>query len=256
MLQCRNIEQTRVTVYFCGCPSPTSQNPSTPSEATIQKSTMKMYTFSSSISFLVSVVLVATVVAGTTISHVAEVEISTRGDVNNDRRDSNVASTGSPSSSSKGQSESSSEEDDDTNSGAPTSALLMTSDPQVMRARAIFQWIHHHESNDDNHNDNDNQSKGGFINEKQTIRRANQDDITSHIGVFASQNIQQGELLAQIPWHLVIQSDDPKEKGQLPCGTGKTKRKENVSEISYIFTAHYSLRRFLFYYSRFSSPIH
>jgi hypothetical protein len=170
-------------------------------------------------SSIVIVVIVA-VVAGIAPSHAVEVEISPSGDVKNDTFwDSNYGAS-SPSSSSKGNSDNLS----DVDAYVTTSAFSMSSDPQVMRARAIFDWIHHHKGNDDeNNNKNNSKSIGGFINEKQIIRRANQDDITSHIGVFASQNIPKGELLAQIPWSLVIQSDNPKDRGQLPCGTGERK---------------------------------
>jgi hypothetical protein len=168
------------------------------------KSTMRICIFSSSI-----ILVVLAFIADISPSHGVEVEISPSGGVTNDSRDrSNGA--GSPSSSSKGKIDNFSVDEDNS---ATTSALLMPSDPQVLRARAIFEWIHHQESNDE--------GSGGFINEKQTIRRANKDDITSHIGVFASQSIQKGELLAQIPWSLVIQSDNPEERGQLPCGTGE-----------------------------------
>jgi hypothetical protein len=139
---------------------------------------------------LLSVVLLITVALSslTIACHAAEVEVSPLGDV--------VSSNKSPSASSKGIS-------DDKNGSA---SAFVAPDPQVLRGRAIFDWI--------------NGAEDGFMSDKQTVRRADQDDITSHIGVFATENIQKGELLAQIPWDHIIKSDNPSDKGQLPCGTG------------------------------------
>jgi hypothetical protein len=169
-------------------------------------------------SFTLSFVGVLLVLAGITPLNAVEVEISPSGHVKNDRKDG-TSSNRSPSS--KGENDSFSDDyddDNDDNASSDTSHALpkSSSDPHVMKARAIFEWIHGHENKN-----SDDESNGGFINRKQTIRRANQNDITSHIGVFASQNIQKGELLAQIPWNIIIQSDNPQDKGQLPCGTGK-----------------------------------
>lgn len=78
-----------------------------------------------------------------------------------------------------------------------------TIDPHVMRARAIFEWVNAH--------------KNGYMNlEAQIIQK-----IDGNMGVFASQDIPKNTVLARIPFELFIKSDNPKDSGQLPCGTGK-----------------------------------
>ena len=50
------------------------------------------------------------------------------------------------------------------------------------------------------------QSKGGFFNSKQEIRHEDPTDPTSLLGVFAKERIDKDEILARIPWDIIIDS--------------------------------------------------
>jgi hypothetical protein len=71
-----------------------------------------------------------------------------------------------------------------------------------------------------------NSLKGGYFNPKQEIRRGNPDDPTSYVGIFAKELIEEGDVLAQIPWEFIIsakefdgEDDDDELTTMLMCGT-------------------------------------
>jgi hypothetical protein len=59
---------------------------------------------------------------------------------------------------------------------------------------------------------------GGYFNPKQTLQEL-ENSTQSSVGIFANEDIEEGELLLQVPWELIIQSNDPTEEGQMCCGT-------------------------------------
>ena len=83
-----------------------------------------------------------------------------------------------------------------------------------------------------------NSMKGGYFNAKQEIRRENPDDPTSILGIFAKEQIFEGELLTRVPWNAIIggeeaddDGDDDDEDGvqedpTVPCGTARNLAKE------------------------------
>jgi hypothetical protein len=84
-----------------------------------------------------------------------------------------------------------------------TGGASTTKDPHVQRAWAVFEWVNNH--------------KDGFIDlESQIIQK----DKQGHMGIFAGKDIPKNTVLARIPFDLFIKSDNPKDSGQLPCGTG------------------------------------
>lgn len=80
--------------------------------------------------------------------------------------------------------------------------------------------------------------KGGYFNPKQEIRRENPDDPTSILGVFAKEQIFEGELLNRVPWHAIIDGEDEdededddnededEEDPTVPCRTARKLAKE------------------------------
>jgi hypothetical protein len=71
-----------------------------------------------------------------------------------------------------------------------------------------------------------NSLEGGYFNPKQEIRRWNRDDPSSYVGIFAKQLIEEGDVLAQIPWEYMIsaeefdtEDDDDELTTMLMCGT-------------------------------------
>jgi hypothetical protein len=71
----------------------------------------------------------------------------------------------------------------------------------------IFEWV---------------RQKGGIYHEGQEFRRhdLHRDDgsTLTIAGVFATQDIPAGTVLAKIPWNAILSSDDLEESGQLCCG--------------------------------------
>ncbi|KAG7355308.1 spermine/spermidine synthase domain containing protein [Nitzschia inconspicua] len=134
---------------------------------------------------VVVVVVVVTLLAILPTDYAADVEISSSGTVithnNNNKNDNNPSPSGA---------------------STPDS---ITTDPQLLRARAILEWIQSDEE--------------AFVHDKQIVRRSIDGDINSPIGIFASDEIEKGSLLVRIPWKFIIQSDNPNDTGQLPCGT-------------------------------------
>jgi hypothetical protein len=53
-----------------------------------------------------------------------------------------------------------------------------------------------------------NSREGGYYNPKQEIRHEIPNDPTSMVGVFASERIEEGELLCQVPWDSLITSKE------------------------------------------------
>jgi len=61
-------------------------------------------------------------------------------------------------------------------------------------------------------------AEGGYFNPKQQLQKI-ENSTQSPIGVFAVEDIAEGELLLQVPWDYIIKSHDKKEEGQMCCGT-------------------------------------
>jgi hypothetical protein len=69
---------------------------------------------------------------------------------------------------------------------------------------------------------------GGLFNEKQEIRRIDSLDEESIIGVFATKDIKQGELLLQVPWSAIIsaEANDDDDEATLECGLARNLAEE------------------------------
>ncbi|KAG7338718.1 spermine/spermidine synthase domain containing protein [Nitzschia inconspicua] len=78
-------------------------------------------------------------------------------------------------------------------------------DTHLEEARAIFEWV--------------NTSEGGFVSPKQDVRRLVPGDLSTPLIVYAKERINRGEQILRVPWSSLIESDDPDDAGQLPCGT-------------------------------------
>jgi hypothetical protein len=85
-------------------------------------------------------------------------------------------------------------------------------DTHLQEAQDVFHWI--------------SGSTGGYINPKQELRRAVPGDPSTPLGVYATQPIKEGEVLARVPWQIIIKSDDPEEEGQMCCGTVRAAARE------------------------------
>jgi hypothetical protein len=62
-----------------------------------------------------------------------------------------------------------------------------------------------------------NSREGGYFNPKQKVRREDPEDPTSMVGVFATESIEEGALLCQVPWVNLITPDthdDPEDAGE------------------------------------------
>ncbi len=62
------------------------------------------------------------------------------------------------------------------------------------------------------------------------------DPVSGVSGIFATKFIPNGTVLCQVPWSIIIQSDDPNEEGQMCCGTveavAREMRKGNESDYA------------------------
>ncbi|KAL3933939.1 MAG: hypothetical protein SGBAC_010183 [Bacillariaceae sp.] len=83
---------------------------------------------------------------------------------------------------------------------APTTAPTTTPSSLDM---GVTDWIHN--------------AEGGFFSPKQELRKTD-NSTQSAIGVFAVEDIAEGEVLMTVPWELIIKSPK-KEEGQMCCGT-------------------------------------
>jgi hypothetical protein len=54
--------------------------------------------------------------------------------------------------------------------------------------------------------------KGGFFNRKQVIRHEIPGDLASRLGIFAMERIEEGEIIAQVPWEIIIQEEDVEDE--------------------------------------------
>lgn len=70
-----------------------------------------------------------------------------------------------------------------------------------------------------------NAAEGGYFNPKQELRTL-ENSTQSRLGIFAVEDIEEGEVLMTVPWDLIIKSKDPQEEGQLCCGTAEAVLKE------------------------------
>ncbi len=90
----------------------------------------------------------------------------------------------------------------------------------------VLQWIHN--------------SPGGYVHPDQEFRM---DPVSGVSGIFATKLIPKGTVLCQVPWSIIIQSDDPNEEGQMCCGTVKAVAREmrKGNESDYAPYANYLL---------------
>jgi len=75
--------------------------------------------------------------------------------------------------------------------------------------KKVLEWIH--------------QAEGGYVHPNQEFRVDPESGVT---GLFATKMIPKGTVLCQVPWDLIIKSDDPDEEGQMCCGTVKALARE------------------------------
>lgn len=73
----------------------------------------------------------------------------------------------------------------------------------------VLEWIH--------------ESDGGYVHPDQEFRV---DPESGVAGLFATDFIPKGTVLCQVPWSLIIESDDPDEEGQMCCGTVRATARE------------------------------
>jgi hypothetical protein len=85
-----------------------------------------------------------------------------------------------------------------------TTSTTTTTTTTTTTAQKVLEWI-------------DNADEG-YFNPKQTLQEL-ENSTQSSVGIFANEDIEEGELLLQVPWELIIQSKDPTEEGQMCCGT-------------------------------------
>mmetsp|Transcript_11670 Transcript_11670/g.24673 ORF Transcript_11670/g.24673 Transcript_11670/m.24673 type:complete len:1268 (-) Transcript_11670:237-4040(-) len=92
-------------------------------------------------------------------------------------------------------------------------AASAASDTHLEEAQAIFDWV--------------SGTEDGFITPKLELRREIPGDVTSPMGVYATETIETGEDIIKVPWDVILHSDDPKEPpSQMVCGTVRTVAKE------------------------------
>lgn len=85
-------------------------------------------------------------------------------------------------------------------------------DTHLEEARAIFEWV--------------NAADGGYVSHKQDVRRLVPGDASTPLIVYAKERIKKGEKILSVPWSSLIESDDPNDGGQLPCGTIRSVARE------------------------------
>lgn len=93
---------------------------------------------------------------------------------------------------------------------SPTTCIAQEAETSVIdHGIRVLEWIHN--------------SSGGYVHPDQEYRLDSETGIT---GMFATKFIPKGEILLQVPWSIVLRSDDPKEEGQMCCGTVKAVARE------------------------------
>lgn len=75
--------------------------------------------------------------------------------------------------------------------------------------KKVLEWIH--------------ETPGGYVHPDQEFRV---DPDAGVSGIFATDLIPKGTVLCQVPWDIIIKSDDPDEEGQMCCGTVKSVARE------------------------------
>eukprot|EP00531_Pseudo-nitzschia_arenysensis_P017021 CAMPEP_0116118602 /NCGR_PEP_ID=MMETSP0329-20121206/2191_1 /TAXON_ID=697910 /ORGANISM="Pseudo-nitzschia arenysensis, Strain B593" /LENGTH=1298 /DNA_ID=CAMNT_0003612239 /DNA_START=43 /DNA_END=3939 /DNA_ORIENTATION=+ len=96
-----------------------------------------------------------------------------------------------------------------TSQQATAAAAAAISDPHLEQVKNIFAWV--------------NDAEDGFVSEKQSVRRMVENDLDTPLIVYATEDIEKGELLVQTPWSHILNSDDPQGDAQAEwyCGTAK-----------------------------------
>jgi len=94
-----------------------------------------------------------------------------------------------------------------------TFAASIPEDSHLMEAKAIFDWV--------------SRTQDGHITSKLELRRENPVDFSSPMGVYATETIETGEEIVNVPWSVIIKPDDQREPpSQLVCGTVRNVAKE------------------------------
>ena len=95
----------------------------------------------------------------------------------------------------------------------PFVAVLAEKDTHLEEGQAIFDWVA--------------STQDGHITPKLELRRDTPGDPNSYMGVYAKETIESGETIVNIPWSVIINSDNPKERpSQMSCGTVRSVAKE------------------------------
>ena len=80
---------------------------------------------------------------------------------------------------------------------------------QGVTDHGVLKWIHN--------------SPGGHVHPDQEFRM---DPVSGVSGIFATKLIPKGTILCQVPWSIIIKSDDTDEEGPMCCGTVKAVARE------------------------------
>ena len=82
---------------------------------------------------------------------------------------------------------------------------VATVDKHLDQAKEVFEWVAGHEE--------------GIVSNKIEVRREIPGDVTSPLGVYATDRIEPNEVLVHVPWDIIIKSHRPKDDygDQLPC---------------------------------------
>ena len=92
-------------------------------------------------------------------------------------------------------------------------AASVQEDFHLKEAKAIFDWV--------------SGTQDGHITSKLELRRENPGDLSSPMGVYATETIQIGEEIVRVPWSVIIKPEDNREPpSQLVCGTVRNVAKE------------------------------
>lgn len=92
---------------------------------------------------------------------------------------------------------------------------------QIGNDHGVLEWIRN--------------APGGYVHPDQEFRV---DPATGTAGMYATKLIPKGEILLQVPWSIVLKSDDPQEEGQMCCGTVKSVAREMKKGNSSEFAAY------------------
>mmetsp|Transcript_7573 Transcript_7573/g.8672 ORF Transcript_7573/g.8672 Transcript_7573/m.8672 type:complete len:425 (+) Transcript_7573:126-1400(+) len=102
-----------------------------------------------------------------------------------------------------------------TNTFACANTIVVESNDSTSSDKQLIDWL---------------RSNGATINEKLEIRHINPDDSTSPKGVFATENIDVGEVICEIPMDLMIHPEGKQDWTSTDCGTIEATYKAMTAE--------------------------